>query len=302
MQYSVTPLGAEPAHAPAASPRALGASEASRPELREVERDLERIIQHGPLREPEEVTALLRVVREQVRLQHQVGGACLMTGRLWEGPIVTTAKPEAEVQRMARSEARRLRQSDYERSSHSAGRGAGRKRTLANPAGRAAQGTGARRQSLRKKLLREYGLGFDGERAFVRRNVGPNVRLPMASRRRSATCSATTAMPQVPTDCCYVCERSDRRPVAPWMVDGARSSVTELDAAFAGFPFGGFGEAAGCNDLLAPFGVLPLYRPGVNPPCPILDLNAAFAVSSPRTAEVLPISGRTGALLCRLPA
>ena len=62
-----------------------------------------------------DIEALLVLMRDKVRLTHKVGYRHLMNGHIWNGPAVTTERPEAkDVERLAREEAAHARKSYIE--------------------------------------------------------------------------------------------------------------------------------------------------------------------------------------------
>jgi len=62
-----------------------------------------------------DIEALLVLMRDKVRLIHKVGYRHLMNGHIWNGPVVTTDRPEAkDVERLAREEATRARKAYIE--------------------------------------------------------------------------------------------------------------------------------------------------------------------------------------------
>jgi len=62
-----------------------------------------------------DIDALLVLMRDKVRLIHKVGYRHLLNGHRWNGPAVTTERPEAkDVERLAREEAARARKSYIE--------------------------------------------------------------------------------------------------------------------------------------------------------------------------------------------
>ena len=62
-----------------------------------------------------DIEALLVLMRDKVRLIHKVGYRHLLNGHRWNGPVVTTDRPEAkDVERLAREEAARARKAYIE--------------------------------------------------------------------------------------------------------------------------------------------------------------------------------------------
>jgi hypothetical protein len=62
-----------------------------------------------------DIEALLVLMRDKVRLIHKVGYRHLMNGHIWNGPVVTTDRPDAkDVERLAREEATRARKAYIE--------------------------------------------------------------------------------------------------------------------------------------------------------------------------------------------